>query len=105
MSKTKEVETSLGIFEVIKPKAGVRNRAMASAESETGVLKYSTMMMVLLPKCINRRPEGLDQEMKIDHVLDGLEIEDYDALITGLAELISGETISIEEKKKQSTDI
>jgi len=87
--KTKiEVSTSLGVFELIKPKAGVRNRALAKAETDSGGLKQTVLMMELLPKCVNKRPEGVDKDVPIEQVLDGLEIEDYDKMFVALSEMI-----------------
>ncbi len=103
MANTKEVQTSIGVFELIKPKAGVRNRAVAAAETDNGTIKQTTLMMELMPKCINRRPEGVDQDTPIEHILDGLEIEDYDKLFLALADIIQLDTTS-QEKKEKSTN-
>ena len=98
MGNTIEVQTEIGIFELIKPKAGVRNRAIAKAETDQGILKQSVLMMELMPKCVNRRPEGIDQDVPIEQVLDGMEIEDYDKLVLALSGLIGVEQLD-EEKK------
>jgi len=100
MSKTIEVETTLGTFQLIKPKAGVRNRAIAKAETDSGGIKQTVLMMELLPKCVNKRPEGVDQDVPIDQVLDGMEIEDYDALFIALTSLLDLEQMSEEKKTK-----
>ena len=34
--------------------------------------------MDLIPKCITKRADGVDQTINIDHILDGLEVEDAD---------------------------
>jgi hypothetical protein len=96
----KEVNTSIGVFELVKPKAGVRNRALAAAETDAGQIKRATMMIDLLPRCVDKRPAGIDQDTPIEHVLDSLEIEDYDKLVEALGNLI-GE-VEPEEKKTQS---
>jgi len=82
------VKTSLGDFELIKPKAGVRNRALAKAETDSGGIKQTVLMMELLPKCVNKRPEGIDQQVPIEQILDSLDIEDYDNLFVQLSKLI-----------------
>lgn len=101
MNNIKKIETSVGVFEIKKPKAGVRNRAMAAAETDSGNIRTTTLMMELLPKCINSRPESFDKDVKIDHVLDDLEIEDYDLLVTGLGSLLEEHEVTETEKKKQ----
>jgi len=98
MEKTKEVTTSIGIFEVKKPKAGVRNRAISAAETDSGKMKTTLFMMILLPKCINRRPEAIDDTVPMDQILDDMETEDYDLLVEALSELLYTEEPS-EEKK------
>ena len=100
MANTIEVKTELGIFELVKPKAGVRNRAIVKAETDQGILKQSVLMMELMPKCVNKRPEGIDQDVPIDQVLDGLEIEDYDKLVIALTSLIGVEPIDEEKKTR-----
>ena len=102
MVNTKEVKTSIGVFELKKPKAGVRNRAVAKAETDSGTIKQTVLMMELLPKCVNRRPEAVDQDVPIEQVLDGLEMEDYDLLFIELASMIKLEPAISEEKKKKS---
>jgi len=99
MENTIEVQTSIGVFELIKPKAGVRNRAVAKAETDSGVIKQSVLMMELMPKCVNKRPEGIDDSVPIEQVLDGLEIEDYDKMFISLSDMIGNETVLPEEKK------
>jgi len=96
-----EVETSIGMFELIKPKAGVRNRAIAKAETDSGTVKQTVLMMELMPRCVNKRPEGVDQDVPIDQILDSLEIEDYDKLFLALTAMI-GEGKGDEEKKEKS---
>jgi len=88
MTKTIKVTNSLGEWELVKPKAKVRNAAMEEAEISEGRLKMSVLLNRLLPKCINKRPEGVDDTVPIQQVLDGLEIEDYDLLGAGLGALI-----------------
>ena len=93
------VETSVGKFGLIKPKAGKRNRAVIMAESSTGIIKQATLIVELLPKCINSRPESFDKDVIIEHVLDDLEIEDYDLLAEALTTMLSETPVKKEEKK------
>jgi hypothetical protein len=101
MNNIEKVKTSVGDFEIKKPKAGVRNRAMALAETDSGKIKTTVLMMQLLPKCINSRPESFDKDVKIEHVLDDLEVEDYDLLVIALGKLIEEHDVPPEEKKKE----
>jgi len=80
MSMKKEVSTSAGVFELVRPKAGVRNRAMIKAETDSGAIRRVVFMTELLPTMINKRPESIAQSTPINQVLDSLEIEDYDIL-------------------------
>ena len=100
MTDTIEVETSLGIFELKRPKAGVRNRAIIKAESDSGVIKQAVLMTELIPKCINRRPEAIDQDTRIDHVLDSMGCDDYDLLFVALEGLMNTSSITNEKKTK-----
>jgi len=97
-TRTIEVKTELGVFELIKPKAGVRNRAIAKAEGDSGNIKQTVLMMELLPRCVNKRPEGVDQDVPIDQILDSMEIEDYDNMFIALSTLIGTEVV--DDKKK-----
>jgi len=97
-TRTIEVKTELGVFELIKPKAGVRNRAIAKAEGDSGNIKQTVLMMELLPRCVNKRPEGVDQDVPIDQILDSMEIEDYDNMFIALSTLIGNEVV--DDKKK-----
>lgn len=94
-----EVNTSLGIFELVKPKAGVRNRAMLKAETDTGHIKRVRFMTELIPKMVNKRPESCDPDVPIEHILDSMEVEDYDLLVEGVDKLIS--EVDDSEKKNQ----
>jgi len=100
---TKEVRTSVGIFVLKKPKAGTRNKAMIESESDLGHIKNTKFMFLLLPKCVQERPEGFDRDVPIDQVLDDLSTEDYDSLVDALTELIVPEKAT-DEKKTQSQD-
>jgi len=100
MRKTIEVKTEIGTFELIKPKAGVRNRAIIKAETDDGNIKQSVLMTELMPKCINKRPEGIDDTVPIEQILDDLEIEDYDNLFVALSELIGNEVITDQKKTR-----
>jgi len=97
-----EVETSIGVWKIKKPKAGVRNRSLAKAETDSGSFKKTTLFMDLLPKCIIKRPDGVDPDVKIEHVLDGLEIEDYDELFEALFLLINPSLKKKEEEEKKT---
>lgn len=96
-----EVNTSVGVFEMIKPKAGIRNRAMLKAETESGAIKRVKFMTELIPKMINRRPESCDKDVPIEHLLDSLSIEDYDKLVEGVDGLLEDEKDLDKEKKNQ----
>lgn len=100
-TKTIEVKTSEGTWIIAKPKAGVRNRALAKSETDSGGFKKTTLFMELLPKCIRKRPDEVDPDIRIEHILDGLEIEDYDKLFEALFKLINPEiSKELEEEKK-----
>ena len=102
--KTKEVSTILGVWTLKRPKAGARNRALERAETATGV-KQTTFYTTLLPMCILKRPADVDDTVPIEQLLNDLELEDYDALVKGLQELLADEsepTEQSEEKKKSS---
>lgn len=95
-----EVETSVGTWTIIKPKAGVRNRALAKAETSDGNFKRVFFLSELLPKCVNKRPENFDPDVPIEQVLDDLSMEDYDCLSDALTKLIvPDEEESIDSKK------
>jgi len=100
---TIDVETELGTFQLKKPKAGVRNRAISKAETDSGTIKQTILMMELMPKCVNKRPEAIDQDVPIDQILDDLEIEDYDKLFEALSSLIE-EGKKGDELKNQKSD-
>jgi hypothetical protein len=95
---TTKVDTSIGVFEIFKPKAGVRNRALAKAETDSGGMKQTVLMMELLPKCIHKRPESCDADVPIDQILDSLEIEDYDKMFISLSKLIDVPEESVKKK-------
>lgn len=100
MENTIEVETSLGTFVLIKPKAGVRNRAIAKAETDNGSIKQTVLMMELMPRCVHKRPADVDQDVPIEQILDSLEIEDYDKLFIALSEMIGNDPMAEEKKTK-----
>jgi hypothetical protein len=99
MADKVEIQTSIGTFELIKPKAGVRNRAMMRAETDSGNIKKVVFMTELLPKIINKRPEGCDKDVPIEQLLDSLSIEDYDALVSSVDHLITNQNAETEKKK------
>lgn len=97
-----EVETSLGIWELTKPKAGIRNRALARAETDSGSVRKIVFMTEILPRMVTRRPEGCDKEVPIEKLLDSLEIEDYDSLIEGVDNLLEGKQDEDSDNKKKA---
>jgi len=99
-NKYMNVQTSEGTWEVVRPKAGIRNRALEKAETSDGGFKRMVLLTTMLPACINKRPSSMDQDVPIEQVLDGLEIEDYDKLIAGLGKLIAPDEFKDEESKK-----
>jgi len=96
-----DVKTSVGTFTIVKPKAGKRNRALIKAEISNGIIKHSVLTEELLPGCISSRPENFDKSVPIEHVLNDLEIEDYDLLATALIKIIQEHETpeAVEEKK------
>lgn len=98
-AKKIEVKTSVGTWEVSKPKAGVRNMALEKAETDTG-FKKMVLLTVMLPRCIASRPDSFDKDVPIEQVLNELEIEDYDALINGLGILLDPDSYLKQEEVK-----
>ena len=96
---TTEVKTSIGTFELKKPNAGARNKALIKAETDSGKMKQSIFFMEILPKCIIRRPENCDKDVPIEQILDSMEMEDYDLLVDGMGEIIDGANKDVEQKK------
>jgi hypothetical protein len=94
-----EIETSVGNWVLVRPKAGTRNRALEKAESPGGGVRTLIFLRELLPRCINRRPENFDQDVPIEQVLDDLEIFDYDKLLGGMSKLLNQKPEEIDEKK------
>jgi hypothetical protein len=101
-NKYGNVTTSEGTWEIVKPKAGIRNRALEKAETSDGGFKRMVLLTTMLPSCINKRPSNIDPDVPIEQVLDGLEIEDYDKLIDGLGRLINPAAYEEEDAKKAS---
>lgn len=85
--ETKEVKTSMGIFLMKEPSAGVRNRALIKAETKEG-FKATIFLTELLPKCIAKRPVEIDDAPPIEQVLDSLSMADYDKLSQALNEFL-----------------
>lgn len=94
-----EVSTSVGKFELVKPKAGARNRAMMEAEVKSGEIKWTKFMFILLPKMVTKHPF---EPKPIDDVLDGLSIEDYDKLADAGRKLVKGRTDTKKSEKPSS---
>jgi len=110
MTRTKEVRTSVGVWVLKRPKAGIRNKALKAAETSSGQFKQVVLMSDLLAKCIQQRPDGYDTTVPIEQQLDDLELEDYDLLTVGLTELMTTSSDKVaaekseEEKKTSSKD-
>ena len=102
MIDTKEVKTSIGTFTLIKPKAGVRNRALIKAETDSGTVRRIVFLTEIIPHMVNKRPEGIDQDVNIHQILDGLEIEDYDLLVDAADELANAVKTKEEEIQKKT---
>ena len=98
MTELKEVTTSAGVFTIKKPGAGVRNKALMKAETDRG-FKSTVFLMELLPKCVVKRPLGMDETTPIEHILDGLETDDYDILAQALNEMMKQSKESFTEAK------
>ena len=94
-----EIETSVGKWVIVRPKAGTRNRALEKAESPGGGIRTLIFLRELLPRCINRRPENFDQDVPIEQVLDDLETFDYDKLLGGMSKLLNQNQDTGDEKK------
>jgi len=94
LKNTITVKLDCGEIVLKKPKAGVRNKAMQTAETKDGISQI-TMMMTLLPFCIQSHPWGLT---KVGLALDDLEFEEYDLLIDGLRKLVNPEKGDAEKK-------
>ena len=102
MTEIIEVPTKVGKWVLKKPNAGVRNRAMAAAETDSGGFRNTIFMMELIPKCIQSRPDGFDTDVPINQVVDGLDTKVYDELVVALAKLIGENPEEFEEKKTSS---
>lgn len=96
-----EINTSLGIFELVKPKAGIRNRALIKAETKSGHVSRIIFMTELLPQIVNKRPESCDKDVPIEHLLNSLEVEDYDELIEGVDKLLGTTAAEADIDKKK----
>jgi len=100
MTNTIEVETEVGTFRMVRPNAGIRNRALAKAEFAPGKIKETIFMMEIVPKCVNKRPESIDQDVPITQILDSLTHEDYDKLFDAISEDVDDIGLAEEKKKK-----
>lgn len=78
-----------------KPLAGERNKAVMKAETADGI-KQTVLLVELIPYCIVSHPFGTTP---IRQALDNLEIEDYDKILTQLANLMQGKNPDEAEKK------
>ena len=79
-----KVQISAGEVVIRKPTAGMRNKAIAVAETPDGI-RNTVLITELLPMCIGRHPWGAIQ---LRPSLDALSIEDYDKCVTALAGLL-----------------
>jgi len=105
MDELRKVETSLGTFVLRSPNAGVRNRCMIKAEKEAGpgkAFSLTVLLFELIPFCIFKRPESIDQDTPINQVLDCMSQADYnkifDAVLASNNVLAFTESLSDEKK-------
>ncbi len=98
---TVTIYTSLGPFTLRKPKAGVRNRCMIAAETDSGAFRRTTFLFMMLPKCVIKRPEGVDDTVKIENILDSMETEDYDLIQKALWDMINPNDIDVNEDPEE----
>jgi hypothetical protein len=87
MKKEMIVQLKDGVVRLIRPKAGIRNKALMKAESGEGI-KQTTFLVELIPYCIAEHPWGAQP---IREALDNLEVEDYDELIKAMGPMFSDE--------------
>lgn len=99
MENTKIVKTSVGEFEIRKPKAGIRNKALIAAELSNGNTSRMRFLTNLMPKCIVKRPENFDKDVPIEQVLDNLDFEDYDLLVDAIEDFPKNQ--DLDKKKTQ----
>jgi len=81
--ETKEVKTSVGVFVLKEPNAGIRNKALIAAETNEG-FRATVFLNELMPKCILKRPEDMSPNTPIEDILNSLSIQDYDLLTAGV---------------------
>jgi len=92
----KKIEISAGEIILIKPKAGVRNKALMKAEEVgKGTPSQTAFIIELLPKCIKSHPFGTTP---VGQALDNLDIPEYDKVSQALGELMKPK----EETEKKS---
>jgi len=84
-----------------KPKAGIRNKALKAAETDSGNVRKIVLMSELLPKCIQQRPDGFDTTVPVELQLDDLETEDYDLLFVALSKLMTSELDKLADKAEE----
>lgn len=101
MENKLDIETTVGTFVLVRPKAGSRNRALEKAESPNGGVRTLIFLRELLPRCINKRPERFDSDVPIEQVLDDLETYDYDKLLAGMSKLLNQNPESTDIKKNE----
>lgn len=97
MDTEKTVNVSKGEIVFFKPKAGVRNRAALKAE-EGGKFSEIKFMTVILPLCVKSHPFGT---VPVSQALDSLEIEEYDACVEAIRELIAKPKGDVEKKSER----
>jgi len=75
-----------GKFVLMRPKAGMRNKAIITAETPQGI-KQTVLVMELLPVCVKTHP-WRDMYRSIREGLDDLEIAQYDVLLKAMGDLV-----------------
>ncbi len=89
------VKISAGEIVLIKPKAGIRNKAIIKAEEGREKASQTVFITNLIPHCIKSHPFGA---IPVSKALDNLEMEEYDAVAKALGDLMK----PVEEIAKNS---
>lgn len=98
--ENKIVKISLGEVTLIRPTAGVRNKAAIIADTPTH-FKQSVFKTELLPYCITDHPFGVGKTLR--ESLDCLTTKDYDLLIDAMEELLQ-DGVDIKKKSISESD-
>lgn len=104
---TTEVNGPSGLWVLKKPNAGVRNKALVKAETDSG-FRMTIFMVEIMPKMIAKRPDTVDSTVPIEDILDSIDPEEYDLLFNKARNLMGmkeQEKVgnSLEEKKTESS--